>query len=271
MQRLTESIERKWLHMILDVGGTLRWVRPGERTKLRRGHGHRTTATQYIVDAHAEPIEHLGIGLVQRFHPRNLENQPQLQVVVQIGAYPRLVEDDRNPKTRQLRRRPHAGKHHNMRRTDCAGGKYHFTAALGTPQLAVLAPAYRRRSLSIQFHRFDKAAGFEPEVRPVQDRLQESACGRPASAAFLVHVKIANAFVIAGIEILDRRDSVLVCCSAERVENLPVETRVLHAPLAADAMMLAFEKVIDMLTKIGTHVIPGPAWQAKLAPVVVVA
>jgi hypothetical protein len=36
-------------------------------------------------------------------------------------------------------------------------------------------------------------------------------------------------------------------------------------------MVLAFEKVIDVLAKIGAHVVPGPAGQAKLAPVVVIA
>ena len=240
MQRLTESIERKRLHMILDVGSALRWVRLGKGTKLRRRHRHRTPATEGVVDAHAKSIEHLTIGLVQRFHSRDLENHPQLQVVVQVGAHPRLVEGHRNPKMRELRRRSYAGKHHDMRRTDRAGGKYHLTATSGAPQVAVLAPAHPRRSPSIQFHRFDKTAGFEPKVRPVQDRLQEPACGRPAPAAFLVHVKIANAFIIAGIEILDRWDSVLICRGAERVENLPVQTRILHAPLAADAMVFAF-------------------------------
>src|SRR4029450_10162625 len=40
MQRLTETIERKRLHMILDVGSALRWVRLGKSAKLRRCHRH---------------------------------------------------------------------------------------------------------------------------------------------------------------------------------------------------------------------------------------
>ena len=69
-------------------------------------------------------------------------------------------------------------------------------------------------------------------------------------------MKIANALVIAGIEILDRWDSVLISRRTERVENFPAETGIFHAPFAAGGMVLGFEKVVDMLAKIGPNVVP---------------
>ena len=70
----------------------------------------------------------------------------------------------------------------------------------------------------------------------MQHRLEKSARRRPSPAALLVDVKIADALVVAGVEILDGRDAVLVRCRAERVENFPASdagysTR--HSPPAA--------------------------------------
>ena len=57
MQRLSEFIERKRLHVILDIGAALRWIRLGKSAKLRRRHGHRPPPAHRVVETHTEPVE----------------------------------------------------------------------------------------------------------------------------------------------------------------------------------------------------------------------
>src|SRR5262245_1453158 len=177
-------------------------------------------------------------------------------MIVEIGAHARFVESDGNAKSRQLRRRADTRQHHDMRRTDRAGSQHYFAAASGTAQLAVLAPAHADRTLAVQLHRFDKATGLKLKVFPLENRLQETARRRPAPAPLLVDMKIADAFVVAGIEVLNRWNAVLVCRRTKGVENFPVQARIFHTPFAADRVMFAFKEMIHMPAKIGSHVVP---------------
>ena len=83
-------------------------------------------------------------------------------------------------------------------------------------------------------------------------------------------MEIADAFVVAGVEVLNRRDAVLVRRFAEGVENFPRQPRLFDAPFAALRVMPALEKMIDVLAEEGPHVIPRPSRQSELAPLVVV-
>src|SRR5262245_26843630 len=84
-------------------------------------------------------------------------------------------------------------------------------------------------------------------------------------------MEIADAVVVAGVEVLNVRNSILVCRRTKRVENLPSHSRIFDTPLAARGVMLAFEEMIDVLTKVGPHVIPRPARQPQLTPMIIVA
>src|SRR4029077_11730244 len=132
------------------------------------------------------------------------------QMIVQVGADARLVERHRNAELRQLRSRPYAGKHHDVRRADGAGREDHLAAATSTAHFAVLPPVHTGRALAIQFQSLNQTAGCELEVFTMQHRLEKSARRRPSAAPLLVDVKITDALVVAGVEILDGRDAVLV-------------------------------------------------------------
>src|ERR1700675_3689308 len=102
-----------------------------------------------------------------------------------------------------------------MRRAYRAGRQNHLAATTCTAQLAVLTPAYAVRALAAQFQPLHKTASFKLQVFPVQYRLEKSARRRPAAATFLVDVKIGNAFVVAGIEVLNCRNAILICRRAK--------------------------------------------------------
>ena len=59
---------------------------------------------------------------------------------------------------------------------------------------------------------------------------------RPAAAAALVDLEIADAFIVAAVEIVGRRNAVLGGGLAEQVEHLPAEPQLLDPPFAALAV-----------------------------------
>ena len=103
-----------------------------------------------------------------------------------------------------------------MWRADRAGSEDDFTAASSTAQFSALPPAHTHRALSVQFKSFDETACFEAEICSMQYGLQEATRRGPSPAAPLIDVKIANAFVVAGIEIFNGRYSVLICRRTNR-------------------------------------------------------
>src|SRR5262249_8371445 len=137
-----------------------------------------------------------------------------------------------------------------------AGGKYDFSAATRATRFLILPPTHTADAPAIHLKRFDEAAGFELQVFPVQHRLQKAARRRPSSPALLVDMEITNPLVIAGVEVLDRGNAVLIRRLAKRLENLPAHTRIFDAPFAAHRVMITLQKMIDMLAKIRAHVVP---------------
>src|SRR6185312_9979579 len=96
-----------------------------------------------------------------------------------------------------------------MRRADGAGRQDDLAAAARRPHGAVLAPAHACDTTAGELQALDHAAGFEPKILPMQHGFEESACRRPAPAALLVDVEIADALVVAGVEVTRGRNSVL--------------------------------------------------------------
>ena len=102
-------------------------------------------------------------------------------------------------------------------------------------------------------------------------RLEKAARRRPAPAELLVDVVGRRALVVAGVEIVDALDAGLLGRRAERVEQIPAHARMLDPPFAAGRVMLArAEEMMLVLLVDRQHVVPAPALEAELAPVVVV-
>src|SRR5271166_5788628 len=106
----------------------------------------------------------------------------------------------------------------------------------------------------------DQHVRLQPQVRPAQCRLEEAAGARPAPAALLVDMKIADALIVAGVEVRDFFDSHLSRCLADGIEHRPGQPRRLDAPAAADPVMLAFaEEMILELPKQRPDIVTAPA------------
>src|SRR5262245_64953830 len=70
------------------------------------------------------------------------------------------------------------------------------------------------------------------------DGTQKGLGGVPAHPVFLVYVEVATALVVAAIEVVDLGNAGFGGGGAEGVEDLPADTRQLHAPLAAAGVHL---------------------------------
>src|SRR5580698_546193 len=117
----------------------------------------------------------------------------------------------------------------------------------------------------------DQAAGFQPQVGALEHRLEEGAGRRPAPAALLVDVEGTDALVVAAVEVGDGFDAGLFGGGTEGIEQVPAHPRRRDVPLAADRMGLAHaEEMIFVAPEIRQHVIPTPAAQPKLAPVIII-
>ena len=271
MQRLAEAVERQRLHVILQIGALLVAIGAGEQAELRRRHGQRAAPQQRIFGEHAGKAEARMIALVERGDAVDLVDQPQLQVILQVGADAGPVGDDVDAVLAQLRGRPDAGQQQELRRADRAGGENDFAAAARAARRAVLPPAHAGRALAVEDDAFGETAGFEPQIGAMQHRLEKGARRRDTAAALLVDVKGADAFVVAAVEVGNGFDAGLFGGGAEGVEQIPAHPRRRNVPFAADGMRVAFaEEMIFVPFEKRQHVVPAPAGKPELAPMVVV-
>ena len=179
------------------------------------------------------------IGLVQRAHARDLVDRALLQMVLQVAADAGPVEHGIDAERRKPVGRPDAGAMQHLRRTDRAGAQDDFALGAGLDDLAALHEAHADGAAVLDDQLVDQHVLFQPQVGAVQHRLEEAARRRPASAALLVDVEIARAFIVAGVEIGNALDAHFLGGIADRVENGPGQPRRLDPPAAADAVMLA--------------------------------
>src|SRR6516164_3501572 len=84
-------------------------------------------------------------------------------------------------------------------------------------------------------------------------------------------MKIAGALVVAGIEVAGRLDAGLLGGSADLLQQRPAHAWRFDPPFAADRVRFAdAKKMILMLSEEGQHVVPAPAGEAELAPMVII-
>ena len=168
-------------------------------------------------------------------------------------------------------RRADAGQEQNLRRADRAGGQDDFAATTRSPAPAILPPADADGATVREGDAFGEAAGFEPQIGPMEHRLEESARRRPAPAALLVHMEGAASFVVAGVEVDDGFDAGLFRRPPERVEHVPVNARRLDLQFAADAMDVALaQEMVFVPFEKRQNIVPAPTGKPKLAPMIVV-
>jgi hypothetical protein len=138
-------------------------------------------------------------------------------------------------------------------------------------RVAAPAVAHPDGTAALEQDLLDQHAGLEFEIRPLQHRLEERLGRRQADAALLVHVEIADAAVVAGVEVGGAWNAHLVGSRGDGVEDRPGDAHLLDPPFARAAVMLGVAEEVPVEPAEGRqHVVPAPALQSELAPMVVV-
>ena len=142
----------------------------------------------------------------------------------------------------QQRRRTDTRELQQLRRADCAGRQHHRASCAQRLHAAVVAAALdagrRQRAVtaSLEQHALHHRAGAHLQVAPALHRPQEGLAGIPAHAALLVDLEVADAFVVAAVEVIGGRDAGLLRGERKGVEQFPRQALALDAPLAGVAM-----------------------------------
>src|SRR5207247_4301241 len=146
-----------------------------------------------IVDAHACAADQGAIGLVECLGARELIDEPQLQVILQVLAHARLIEHDGNAEPRELIGTADAGEFEDLHGADRASRKDDLAASARGSDRAVLAPAHGDRARALKLDLLDQTVELEPQIGALEHRLEEGARRRPAPPALLVDVEDATA------------------------------------------------------------------------------
>ena len=148
-----------------------------------------------IFEPHQPAPQQRMIGLVERPHALDLVDRALLQMVLQVAPDARAC---------RARRRCRAAPSQSAGPTpeSCRiCGRADRAGRTGSPRPCVRAsttsPSWRNRTPTARppsnDQPFDQHAGLQPQIRPVEHRLEEAARRRPAPAALLVDVEIADA------------------------------------------------------------------------------
>src|SRR5437660_2117375 len=181
-------------------------------------------------------------------------------MILQVRAHAGAIERHRNAELAQLLRRADAREQQELRRADRAGGEHDLAAATRLLGDAVAAPAHARGAAAVEDYGFDQTIGQKPQVRPPERRLEKAARRRPAPPTPLVDVEIGAAFVVAAVEVLDRRNADLRGRGAHRVGEVPAYARRLDAPFAARRVTRAVaQEMILVALEERQNVVPAPA------------
>ena len=124
---------------------------------------------------------------------------------------------------------------------------------------------------------FGERMGPHREIGARACGFQEGLGRAHAEAAALIHVEVADAGVVTGVEVVDARNAGLCGCLRERIEDVPAQTLFGDTPRAARAMQVAVRATLAAMTalvrtKIRQYVRPAPRVIARCrGPRVVVA
>src|SRR5665213_234701 len=269
---IAELVEAQRLHVIFEIRRLARRIALGETSELRRRHGQRAALHQEILQAHADAADQAIGAFVQRACVLNLVDRADLQMILQILADARQLMRDADAERLQQLARADARYLHELRRADRARGQDHLARRLGIARDTVLHELDADRVLALEPDAARLSMRDDREVGPVQHGPQEGARRIPAHATTLIDVKIAAAFVVAAVEIVDLGDADLRRRLAERVEDFPRQAHRLDTPFAAAAVMrVGAEHVMLRALEIRQHIVPGPAQIALLPPAVEIA
>src|SRR5882672_214800 len=193
-------------------------------------------------------------------------------MVLEIFADSRRLPDDIDAEAAQPFAAADPRQFQQMGRADGAGGEDDLAARRNCRVPAVDAYFRADGAAVFQQHALGLGAQDDSQIGPSARRAQEGLGRVDAHAAPLVDLKIADAQIVAAVEIADAGNADGHGGVAHGVEDRPMQALFLDAPLAAAAVTVvgAVHEVLVLL-EIGQHIVPAPAGIAELAPVIVVA
>ncbi len=176
-----------------------------------------------------------------------------LQVLTDAGQLVR----DRDAVLLQQHGGADAGELQDLRGADRAGSHHGLDACLGKEPLAATHELNAGSTPVLDAQSRDLRIGDDGEILAVRDRMQERLRRIQPYAAPLVDLEFAGALVVAAVEVLRARNAGLDHRGAERVQDLPFEALLLHAPFAAGAVCLVrAAPVILAALEERQHVVP---------------
>ena len=150
-------------------------------------------------------------------------------------------------------------------------GRQHDLGRAQNLRLAVGHHLQPGGAAALEDHAPHMHAGHHRQVRALHRRAQEGAGQRVPPAVLLVDAEIADAFVVAAVEIVTGGDADCLRGAGEIVQHLPAQALPVHAPRAIAGMRVRCAGRIALGShEIGQHVVPAPAGAAHLPPAVII-
>src|ERR1700733_14336451 len=142
-------------------------------------------------------------------------------MVLQVAPDTGPVHATGNAERGQPFRRANTGAMQNLRRTDRAGAENDLAFGARLEHLAVACEQNTRGAAVLDNEAIDQHILFKTQIGALQGGLEETAGRRPAAPAFLVDVEIADALIVAGVEIRDSANPHLLGGIADGIEDSP--------------------------------------------------
>ena len=288
VQWLAKRVQRQRLHVVLQVGVLQLRAAAGERPQLRGRHAHGPGAVQQVFPANAQLAPAGGRQSVEGGGIADFVDRANLQMVLQVGANAGQVVHHRNALGVQQIGRANARQLQQLGRVDGARAHDHLFGG-GDVLHAVTRPHIHAgaadRAIGLLFGDQAHGLGRGPHLKigaAIALGAQKGFGGVPAQTVFLVDLKVAHAFVAAGVEVGGGGNARLLRGLRKRIQDVPAQALLFNAPFALAAVQrgkagvvgLAFiqSPVAFMPLECGQHVVPGPGVIAgQLGPLVVVA
>ena len=184
----------------LDVGRVDAVVRAPEAAGLGDVGGQRAAALRL-----QQRDVLLRLGRLERRRVVGEQDDPGVQVILEVAADRGLVEPHVDAERGQLVGGADAGEHQQLRRLVGAGGEDDLAGGLQRGRRAVDDRLDAGRAGAVEQHAGDERHRDQRQVRALEHGVEVGDRGRAAHAVALRHLVAPDAVLLAGVEVVDGR------------------------------------------------------------------
>ncbi len=196
------------------------------------------------------------VVFVQAVGTGQLVDQVDAVVIAQIRADLGRVVNNRDTQRFQMVRRTDAGKHHQLGRSDRAGGDQHFALGRGGHFVSGMTVAHGLGAAVLDHDARHLAIGLDGEVLPVLDRLQIGDSGRTAPRVAGRRLIDAGPALLRAVEIRIVGHAILLAGLHKDLAHLLGRLQVRDAERSLRVVPLAGQRVIALgAQEIGLHLL----------------